>query len=281
MAEMNVKPPTISEIYDTLRRKPAVVEETLAVYRYRELIRQFVVRNLKTRYKRSLLGIVWTMLNPLLTMIVLTLVFSNIFRFSVENYPVYILSGLTAWNFFSSATNTAMGEMVWSGSLLSRIYVPKSVFAISAVSTSLVNLLIALIPLLIISIILGVKITPAVLVMPVAVLFLVMFALGIGLLLSAAAVYFADMIPVYEVFLMLWMYATPIIYPIEIIPENLTWIFKLNPMYYLLTLFREPLYNGVIPDPSYWLIGGGCACVALTLGALVFTARAQEYAYRI
>ena len=269
------------DLYDTAMRPPAFIEELVALLTYKELVIQFVSRAIKTRYKRSFLGIVWTMLNPLLTMIVLTVVFSSIFRFSVENYPVYILSGLTVWNFFSSATNGAMGEMVWSGSLLSRIYVPKSVFAVTAAGASLVNLLIALIPLFIIAIFLGVKITPAILVMPLAVLFLVMFALGIGLLVSVAVVYFADMIPVYEVLLVLWMYATPIIYPIDIIPENLTWIYKLNPMYYLLTVFRDPLYNGVIPDASFWVIGGFCACLALTVGALVFTSKAHEYAYRI
>jgi ABC-type polysaccharide/polyol phosphate export permease len=281
MTESPISVRPTGEIYDTQQRKPALVEEILAVYRYRELIRQFIVRNLKTRYKRSFLGIIWTMLNPLLTMAILTLVFSNIFRFSVENYPVYILCGLTAWNFFSASTQAAMGDMVWSGSLLSRIYVPKSVFAISAVGTGLVNLLVAMLPLLLIALLLGVKITPAILVMPLAILLLGMFALGIGLLLSAAAVYFADMIPVYEVVLMLWMYATPIIYPISIIPPQLTWIYQLNPMYYLITLFRMPLYEGIIPGWDFWLIGGGCAIIALLLGSLVFTAKSQDYAYRI
>jgi ABC-type polysaccharide/polyol phosphate export permease len=271
----------VKDIYDTSRRPPALIEELLALVEYRELIFQFISRSIKTRYKRSFLGVVWTMLNPLLTMAILTLVFSNLFRFSVEAYPVYILCGLTAWNFFSSSTNGAMGEMVWSGDLLSRIYVPKTVFAVSAIGTSLVNLTIALIPLFVITLLLGVKITPAVLVLPFSILLLAMFALGVGLLLSAAAVYFADMIPVYEVGLMLWMYATPIIYPIEIIPENLQWIFKLNPMYYLVTLFREPIYNGTIPDLHFWLIGGGCSLVTLAVGSLVFTSRSQDYAYRI
>jgi ABC-2 type transport system permease protein len=271
----------VKDTYDTSSRPPAWVEELLALITYKELILQFIARSIKTRYKRSFLGVVWTMLNPLLTMAILTLVFSNLFRFSVEAYPVYILSGLTAWNFFSSSTNAAMGDMMWSGSLLSRIYVPKSVFAVSAIGTGLVNLTIALIPLFFITILLGVKITPAVLVMPVAILFLAMFALGIGLLLSAAAVYFGDMVPVYEVSLMLWFYATPIIYPMDIIPENLVWIFKLNPLYYLVTLFRDPLYSGVVPGLSYWLIGGGCAVVALVLGSIVFTSKSQDYAYRI
>jgi ABC-2 type transport system permease protein len=271
----------VKDTYDTSKRPPAWAEELLALITYKELIIQFISRSIKTRYKRSILGVVWTMLNPLLTMAILTLVFSNLFRFSVAAYPVYILSGLTVWNFFSSSTNAAMGDMMWSGSLISRIYVPKSVFAVSAIGTGLVNLLIALIPLFFITILLGVKLTPAVLVMPVAILIIAVFALGIGLLISTAAVYFGDMIPVYEVSLMLWFYATPIIYPIDIIPQNLLWIFKLNPMFYMVTIFRQPLYMGVVPDLRYWLVAAGCALVALTLGSIVFTSKSQEYAYRI
>mgnify|MGYP000570822352 CR=1 FL=1 len=140
-----------------------------------------------------------------------------------------------------------MGEMVWSGDLLSRIYVPKSVFAISAMGTGLVNLVLSLIPLFGISIVLGVPIRPTVLVMPLAILLLAIFSLGAGLLLATAAVYFADMLAIYDVILTLWLYATPIIYPFEIVPPHLVWIFKLNPLYYLVKIFRDPLYEGTIP----------------------------------
>ena len=270
-----------SPIYDSSNRPHPLIEEAQALFEYRELIRQFISRSLKTRYKRSILGVAWTMLNPLLTMIVLTLVFSQLFKFSVENYPVYVLSGLVMWNFFSFSTGTAMGEMLWSGSLLSRIYVPKSVFTFSAIGSGLVNLLISLLPLFAIALALGTSITPAVLVMPIAIFILVVFALGIGLLLSAAAVYFADMLPVYEVILVIWMYSTPIIYPIEIVPPELTWLYEYNPMYYLLTIFRQPLFNGTIPAIHFWLIAAGSALIAFLVGGLVFTSKSHEYAYRI
>jgi len=269
------------EVYDSAHRPPLLVEELLALIKYQELIRQFVLRAITTRYKRSFLGVVWTMLNPLLTMIVLTLVFSQIFRFSIDNYPVYVLSGLVLWIFFSSSTSAAMGDMLWSGGLLGRIYVPKSVFSVSAVGAGLVNLLLSLIPLFLIAIVLQVKITPAILVMPLSILLLAIFALGVGLLLSTAVVYFADMMPVYEVILVIWMYTTPIIYSIDIIPENIRWLFKLNPLYHMLILFREPLYNGVVPGLSTWLISAGFALTALTLGGVIFTSKSNEYAYRI
>jgi ABC-2 type transport system permease protein len=194
---------------------------------------------------------------------------------------VYVLSGLVVWNFFSSATNSAMGEMLWSGSLLARIYVPKSVFSISAVGVSLVNLLLALVPLFAIAIFLGTKLTGAIVVMPLAILILTVFALGVGLLLSAAVVYFADMAPVYEVLLIIWFYATPIIYPVEIVPKQFLWLLKLNPLYYMIALFRGPLYNAAVPPLSDWLIAAGFALGALIVGSIVFTAKSNEYAYRI
>jgi len=282
MAVLKSRAHPLEEVYDSAQRPHPLVEEILALIKYKELLVQFVQRAIKTRYKRSILGIVWTMLNPLLMMIVLTLVFSQLFgRFSIRNYPVYVLSGLMVWNFFSHTTSTAMGEMIWSGSLLSRIYVPKSVFAVSAIGTGLVNLLLSLIPLFLIALILGSRISIAIIVLPLAILLLAAFSLGIGLLLATAAVYFADMIPVYEVILTIWLYATPIIYPLDIIPANLVWLFKLNPLYYLIEIFRKPIYEAVVPDVSVWLIAAGYAALALILGGLVFTAKSNEYAYRI
>ena len=184
------------EVYDSDRRRSPLVEETLALFEYKDLIYQLVSRSIKTRYKRSFLGVAWTLLNPLLTMVVLTIVFSQLVRFNVENYSVYILSGLVVWNFFSSSTQAAMGEMIWSGALLNRIYMPKSVFPVSAVGTGLVNLGISLIPLVAIAIAIGVKINLSILVLPLATLLLAAFSLGVGLVFATPAVYFSDMLPV-------------------------------------------------------------------------------------
>lgn len=269
------------EIYDSSKRPHPLVEEFLSLIKYRELIYQFTSRSITARYKRSIIGVAWTMLNPLMTMVVLTLVFSQIFKWNVQYYPVYVLGGLIFWSFFSHTTSSAMGEMIWSGGLLNRIYVPKSVFAVSAIGTGLVNLGLSLIPLLLIALILGVRFTPALLVLPLSVLLLSIFSLGIGLILATAAVYFADMIPVYEVILTIWMYATPIIYPVEIVPPRLVWLFRLNPTLYLLQIFRDPIYKGTIPDLQVWLIAAGFAILAFLAGGLIFTSKSNEYAYRI
>ncbi len=171
------------EVYDLAKRPHPWVEEFLAVIKYRDLIAQFVSRSLKIRYKRSALGVVWTMLNPLLTMVVLTLVFANFFKNAIQNYPVYILCGLAFWGFVSYTTRESMGEMIFSGSLLNRIYVPKTVFAISAQGTALINLMIGIATILVISLVLHQPLGWSILVLPVSILLMVMFCLGVGLLL--------------------------------------------------------------------------------------------------
>jgi len=269
------------EVYDSSKRPHPLIEEIVALVKYRELIYQFVSRSVKTRYKRSALGVVWTMLNPLLTMVVLTIVFSSLFRFQIENFPIYILSGQVVWIFFSSVTSGAMGEMVWSGDLLKRIYVPKSVFVMSAVGTSLVNVAISLIPLLAISLVVGVKLSFAILIWPVSILLLSIFSMGVGFLLSTASVYFADMLPVYDVLLTIWLYSTPIIYPLEIIPEQWLWFFKLNPLYYLVEAFRIPLLYGILPTEGIWIPATLFSFITLIVGSLIFTSKAREYVYHL
>jgi ABC-type polysaccharide/polyol phosphate export permease len=270
-----------NEIYDSASLAPPLVEEMRALVRYRDLVVQFIARAIKTRYKRSVLGVVWTMLNPLLTMVVLTIVFSFAFRFEIEHYAVYVLCGLTIWNFFSSSSRLAMGDMIFSGYLFNRIFMPKSIFAVSSVGTGLINLLLSLIPLFLISIILGVKITSALLTVPFSIVIVAAFTLGVGLILSTAAVYFADVVPVYDVLLTIWMYATPIIYPVEILPPQFALILKLNPMFYMVEIFRQPIYQGVVPPLEIWGIAIAIATITLLIGSWLFTSRSNEYAYRI
>jgi ABC-type polysaccharide/polyol phosphate export permease len=194
---------------------------------------------------------------------------------------VYLLSAQIIWLFFSGTTNQSMGEMIFSGGLLNRIYVPKAAFVVAAIGTGLVNLGFSLITLLIITLGTGIPFTWSLLVLPASVLLLSMFSMGIGLVLATAAVYFADIMPVYEVLLTVWMYATPIFYPISIIPPQYIPIFQFNPMYYLVELFRMPVYQGIVPGLDMWLIAGGFALASLLLGWYIFTSKSAEYAYRV
>ncbi len=249
--------------YDSASRGPVALEELRGLFRYRDLIYQLVRRDIVSRYKRSALGIAWTMLNPLGMMAVMTVVFSQLFH-SVPGYPAYILSGLIAWNFFSQATASAMNQMVWGSSLLHRIYMPRTAFVVSAVGTGLVNLVLSVVPLLLITLLVGLPLRWTLLFLPVSALLLAAFALGVGLLFSAWAIYFPDVSEMYQVALLGWMYLTPIIYPLDIIPERYRFWLYLNPMYYLIKVFRMPVYDGMLPSGP--LLGAAAAIALLNSG---------------
>ncbi|NQS92055.1 MAG: ABC transporter permease [Chloroflexi bacterium] len=256
-----------------------VLNEINSLVKYRYLIGELIMRNIKTRYKRSLLGVAWTMVNPLLTMLVMTIVFSQLFAFDLPHYPVYLLTGLLLWNFFSETTVSATRNLIWSSNLLKRIYIPKSLFATAAVGTSLVNLLLALVPLGIIIFITGSKIGPALLFLPAALLLVSAFSLGVGLAVSAQAVFFTDVVDMYQILLVAWMYLTPIFYPQNILPDEFQWIININPMYYILECFRSPLYLNQIPEPHIILGAVVSALTALFLGGFLFTRKSDDFAY--
>ncbi len=268
-------------IYDSARSRLPLVEEFRDLIRYRDLLLQLISRNIKTRYKRSALGILWTMLSPLLMMLALTFVFSEIFRFKTTHYAAYALAGLSLWNFFAQTTTGAMSELIWGGSLMNRIYLPRAVFAVTALGTGLVNLLLSLVPLFLIMIVTGVPIRPAVLILPLPIILTAMFALGVALFLSRVAAYFADVIEMYQILLMIWMYLTPVIYPKEIIPKNLLWLFNLNPMYHLLEIFRAPLHVGWFAGVKTMAAATVAAVLTLAFGWWYFSRKADELAYRI
>ena len=266
--------------YDSSRRGPVALEELRGLIQYRDLIYQLIRRDIVSRYKRSVLGIAWTMLNPLGTMLVLTIVFSQVFH-SLAAYPAYILSGLIAWNFFAQTTAVSMDHMVWGNTLLHRIYMPRTSFVVSSIGTGLVNLILSLVPLLLIVLIVGLPLRLSLLFLPVSIFLLGAFALGFGLLFSAWAIYFPDVAEMYKVALVAWMYLTPIIYPIDIIPAAYRfWFLHLNPMFYLVQIFRLPVYEGTLP-PADILVAGTCISLfTLILGWLVFSSRADEFTYR-
>ena len=222
------------------------------------------------------------MLNPLGTMLILTIVFSQAFGGSQEGYAAYVLSGLIAWNFFAQSSNAATLHLVWGGSLLKKIYIPRTSFAVSATGTGLINILFSLIPLLIVMLITGVPIRWTIIFLPIPILFLAMFALGVGLLISTMAIFYADIAEMFQIALTAWMYLTPIIYSPEILPEVFRfWITRLNPMFYLVELFRMPIYYGKVPDLSLVLIAGGISIVTLFAGWIYFTGKSDEFAYRV
>lgn len=268
-------------IYDSGDRPPPVLDEFVQAWRYRDLVVQLIRRDIVTRYKRSALGVAWTMLNPLGMMVIMTIVFSQLFN-STRAYPAYLLIALVAWNFFSQTTVYAMRQLVWGSALIQRIYLPKTLFALAAAGTGLVNLLLALVPLALVLLVTGVPPQWPALFLPISILLLVVFALGVGLMLSAIVVYFPDVAEMYEIVITAWLYLTPIFYPESIIPASYRWWFtNLNPMYHLINLFRLPLYQGVLPGPEQVVVATLVAFGAFGIGWTVFTKRADDFAYRV
>jgi ABC-type polysaccharide/polyol phosphate export permease len=277
-----VRPTTlVLPVYDSAKRPLALREELVEAWRYRDLIVQLVQRDIRTRYKRSVLGVAWTMLNPLLMMTVLTLVFSNLFRFELRDYPVYLLSAQILWVFIAQTTTAATSHLLWGGALLTKIYVPRTVFALAAVGTGLVNLAISIVPLLIIAIVIQAPLGPSLLFLPIPIVLAAAFALGVGLLLSTIAVVFPDIVEMYQVVLTAWYFFTPVMYPKTIIPEDHQWLLNLNPAYHLVEAFRAPVYAASSAGPNTIAAAAIVSIVALVIGWIVFTSRADEIPYRL
>lgn len=281
ISQVKILDKNFTYIYDAAKHPFRPFDEFRQVFRYRFLIGQLLRRDVVTRYKRSVLGIAWTMLNPLGTMIVLTIAFSQVFK-STEGYPAYVLSGLLAWNFFSQASNASMVNLIWGEGLLKRIFLPRTSFALSAIGTGLVNTLLSIIPMLIVMLIFQLPITLSVLFLPVPLIVISMFTLGVGLLVSTFAVYFPDVAEMYQIVLTAWMYLTPIIYPEEILPDNVSFLITtFNPMYSIVKLFRIPLYFGRLPTFSEWVTPTIIAVSTLVVGWFVFVYRSSEFSQKL
>ena len=268
-------------VYDSATYRVSAISELQELGKYRYLLGQLIRRDILTRYKRSVLGVAWTMLNPLGTMLILTFVFSNFFKSTVPHFPVYILSGLLVWNFFSQGTNAAISGLVWGGSLLKRIYIPSTVFGVSAIGTALVNLVLSLFPLVIVMLIDSAPFYLSLLFLPVAILLLTAFTLGFGLFISSLAVFFPDVAEMYQVLLTAWMYLTPIIYPESLISAKWMPFYTINPMYWMVKMFRLPIFEGRMPTWQEFIPALAWSAGMLLLGWIYFTSKTEEYAYRV
>ncbi|OCN00667.1 ABC transporter [Clostridium sp. W14A] len=242
----------------------------IAIRKYRFLIHQLVSRDFKTKYKRSLLGVFWSFLNPLLMMLVQYYVFSTVFKSDIEYYPVYLLTGIIMFNFFSEACSMALTSILSNASLITKVYVPKYIYPLTRTLSSLVNLLISLIPLFVVILCSGVPITKAFLLFPFALLCLAIFSLGLGMLLAAGMVFFRDVQFLWGVVSMIWMYATPIFYPVSILPSKFSFVLSINPLYYFLTFARTCIIGGISPEPIAYVQSFLFALGMLLIGVFTF-----------
>ena len=251
--------------------------------KYKFLLYQLVSRDFKVKYKRSVLGVIWSLLYPVLTMSVMALVFTNMFKMSMPgvNYLVYLMVGLVIFNYFSEASNLSMSSVVANFSLLNKVYIPKYIFPLSKCLFVGINFLLTLIPLYILIIVTGTNVNIYHLLLPFVFICLFLFTIGIGLILSTVAVFFRDLFYIYGVLIQLWTYMTPIMYDIAIIPENLKVIFKINPLYWFVTFAREIILYNRIPELATWLYCGGFSIGFLILGLVVFKKNQDKFIYYV
>ncbi|MBN1075626.1 ABC transporter permease [Clostridium botulinum] len=232
--------------------------------KYKFLINQLVSRDFKTKYKRSVLGVLWSLLNPMLTMLVQYIVFSALFRFDIPHYQVYLLSGIVMFNFFSEATNQALVSITGNANLITKVYMPKYVFPITKVLSACINLGFSLIALYVMIIFSGVRITPLHILVPFPIINMIIFTIGFSLILSALMVFFRDMQFLYGVAIMLWMYLTPIFYPEDIIGPKFEWILQLNPLYHFIRYARNIILDNSLPTLRAHII-----CLIFSIGTLI------------
>ncbi len=259
---------------------------------YRYLLGQLVSRDFKTKYKRSVLGVLWSVLNPLLTMTILSIVFIQLFHMGgrgsgIPDYPVYLLAGLVFWNGFSEATNLAIGSIIGNFGLLTKVYIPKYIFPLSKVLSSSINMLfsfIALYAILFVEIARG-QLTFAWqnVFMPYDFICVVVFAIGISFIISALTVFFRDMLYIYGVFMTAWLYLTPIMYSLELVQSNPRWytpyflaVMHFNPMYYFVN-FEHTIIFGATPTLMQFVYCAVCAVVALIVGILFFRSKQDKF----
>ena len=241
------------------------------LWKYRDLLRLLVTRNIKLKYRRSVLGYVWSVLNPLMTMIVMSIVFSTMFSRNIENFPVYLFCGQLLFNFMNTSTRQAISSINANASLLKKTYVPRYIFTLSKITSGLIDLVFSLGALMIVILVTRAKLTWYALLFPVVILQLYLFCVGLGLFLAQANVFFRDVEYIYNAVVTAWMYLTPIFYPLEMLPEGVMWVVKhLNPMYFYVGQFRDLVYLGRLPGPMIHNAGWVAAIGMLIIGIWSF-----------
>lgn len=250
---------------------------TTVYTRYRFLLKQLVNRDFQTKYKRSMLGVAWSFLNPLLSMTVQYIVFSTLFRNDTPNYPVYLLTGIVFFNFFNEAVANGMTAITGNASLIKKVYMPKYIYPVSKILSSLINFSFALIPLFLVMLITGTPFRASLLLLIFDILCLLGFVMGVGLLLSTFMTFFQDTKFLWNVLSMMWMYATPIFYTESIIPQKLLFFYHMNPMYQYITFARVAIIGGTSPAPTAYLWCMLSSAVVLALGMFVFKKNQDKF----
>jgi ABC-type polysaccharide/polyol phosphate export permease len=248
-------------------------------FRYRELIWALALKDLKIRYKRSILGFLWALLNPTLLMIVYSFVFSNIMRIPIPHYAVFLLTALLPWTFFSQSLAYAIDSFVANAELMKRVSVPKLVFPVAAVISNLINFLLSIVPLALIVVGAHHPFYWTWVFLPVPLLALLIFTLGVSFLFATANVYYRDVSHIVQILLQVWFYTTPIIYALDIFPAKYHWLFRFNPLVCMFNEFRLSVYYGHLPRLDSVAAAFSYAALALLGGFAIFKKHEPNFVY--
>ena len=247
-------------------------------WNYKDLLKHLVMKDLKLKYRRSVLGYLWSVLNPLLIMIVVSIVFSSMFNRSIENYPLYLFTGQLLYNYMNTSTHTALSAINSNAALIKKAYVPKYIFVFAKITSGFVDLILSLGALLIVMIFTGAGVSVHNLLFPLVLLQLYVFCLGLGLFLAQANVFFRDITYIYNAITTAWMYLTPIFYPVESLPDVVRWVVThLNPLYFYVAQFRDIIYHQRLPE--WGLVAAGClaSLLMLIVGIQTFVKKQDKF----
>ena len=248
-------------------------------FQYKDLLKQLVARDVKLKYRRSILGYIWSVLNPLFIMIVMTLVFSHMLdNRGIENFPVYLLTGRTMFEFMTSSTNASLRSIVGNAALIKKCYVPKYIFTLARVTSCMVDFVFSFGALVIVMIFTKAPVTPYALLVPLVIIQIYIFCCGFGFLLAWLNVYFRDIQQVWKAITTAWLYATPIFYQIDKLPDRIQYVVeRFNPLYYYITQFRDFVYLGRFPEARIFWGGWIMAIVALVIGVWSFQKNQDKF----
>lgn len=246
--------------------------------RFSFLLSQLVKRDFKIKYRGSFLGVLWSVINPLLNMIVLSIVFSQVFR-AIDNYKMYLLSGICLFGYFGESTSLGVSSVVSNFGLITKVYFPKFIIPLSRVLSSAINLVITVTVFLLLGSIMGVHPWLGYLIIPYVMVCLLLFAAGMSFILSASHVFFRDTEHLYGVILTIWMYATPILYPIDIIPAAFLPVFRANPIYIFIDFLRQITLYSSVPTPESFLYCALWGIGMFIIGTVVFVRSQDKFIY--
>lgn len=239
-------------------------------FNYFEFLKELIKRDFKKKYYKSFLGILWSVLNPLLMMTVMTIVFSTLFKRDIPNFPVYYFAAYIFVNFNNSATSQSLNSIMANSGLITKIHLPKYMFVLSCVGNNFVTFLITLIPLLIVMLVTGAPITWYMLFLPIPIFDVILFTTGLSLILSVYGTFLRDLTHLYGIITMVWMYLTPMFYPIEIIPQSIRFLWNLNPIYLFIDMSRDFIYNQTFPAEQTIIVSFLYGALTLITGIYIF-----------